>query len=68
MSVGAAVTLHRAFALAFSLALAPAQAAPLDAARAARIDDYVIAFGPGSRLAFSIGLDDAGKLASLSYG
>ncbi|HEY6942072.1 serine hydrolase domain-containing protein, partial [Dokdonella sp.] len=30
--------------------------------------DYVIAFGPGSRLAFSIGLDDAGTLASLSYG
>jgi len=65
MSVGAAVTLHRAFTLAFSLALAPVHAASLDAAR---IDDYVIAFGPGSRLAFSIGLDDAGKLASLSYG
>jgi len=30
--------------------------------------DYVLAFGPGSRLAFSIGLDEVGRIASLSYG
>lgn len=30
--------------------------------------DYVIEFGPGSRLPFSIGLDKTGKIASISYG
>ncbi len=30
--------------------------------------DYVIEFGPGSRVPFSIGLDEAGKIATISYG
>ncbi|HEY2344712.1 MAG TPA: serine hydrolase domain-containing protein [Xanthomonadaceae bacterium] len=30
--------------------------------------DYVVRFGPGSVLKFGIGLDDAGKIASLSFG
>jgi D-alanyl-D-alanine carboxypeptidase len=30
--------------------------------------DYVIEFGPGSQLKFAIGLDDGGKIASISYG
>jgi CubicO group peptidase (beta-lactamase class C family) len=30
--------------------------------------DYLIEFGPGSQLKFSIGLDDAAKIASISYG
>jgi hypothetical protein len=30
--------------------------------------DYVIEFGPGSQLKFAIGLDDAAKIASISFG
>jgi len=30
--------------------------------------DYLIEFGPGSQLKFSIGLDEAAKIASISYG
>jgi D-alanyl-D-alanine carboxypeptidase len=30
--------------------------------------DYVVRFGPGSVLKFAIGVDDAGKVASISYG
>lgn len=30
--------------------------------------DYLIEFGPGSQLKFSIGLDDAARIASISYG
>lgn len=30
--------------------------------------DYLIEFGPGSSLKFSIGFDDSGKIASLSFG
>jgi len=30
--------------------------------------DYVIRFGPGSSLKFAIGLDETGKVASISYG
>jgi CubicO group peptidase (beta-lactamase class C family) len=30
--------------------------------------DYVVEFGPGSQLKFAIGLDDAAKIASISFG
>jgi len=30
--------------------------------------DYLIEFGPGSQLKFAVGFDDAGKVASISYG
>ena len=30
--------------------------------------DYLVTFGPGSMLKFAVGLDEAGKVASLSYG
>lgn len=30
--------------------------------------DYLIEFGPGSQLKFSVGLDEAAKIASISYG
>lgn len=33
-----------------------------------RWQDYLIEFGPGSQLKFSVGLDEAAKIASISYG
>lgn len=33
-----------------------------------RWHDYVIEFGPGSQLKFSVGIDDEAKVASISYG